>query len=196
MTNSTVATLPATTLQFRTYAIRTVSIGGVIWLYLPDVCAALRRTPEVAKTVDDLRFPQFTRRSHIDPTEGEVTVLSPIGVWYLTELIDRMGGQALAAWTRRQQADHCPEPTSDDPNVFLTILPDNCLPPRPARYSGRLSEWEALRYSAAGQKTIGRWPALYAPVFDAYRAAEAEVMARAGMTLSPSSAPRTAEAAR
>ncbi len=177
MTNTTAATHPAMTLQFRTYAIRTVSFDGVPWFYLQDICAALRRTPEVAKTVDDLRFPQFTRRSHLDPTEGGVTVLSPIGVWYLTELIDRMGGQALASWTRRQQKDLCPEPTANDPNVFLTMLPDNCLPPRPAKYSGRLNEWQELRFSPAGMKEVGRWPAHYAPVFDAVRAAEASAMA-------------------
>jgi len=192
MKNSTAATQPATTLHFRTYAIRTVSLDGVLWFYLPDVCAALRRSPEVAKVVDDLRFPQFARRPHQDATEGEVVCVSPIGVWYLTELIDRMGGQAFAAWTRRQQRDLFPEPAPNDPNVFLTMLPDNCLPPRPARYSGRLNEWQTLRFSPAGMKEIGRWPALFAPVLDAFRAAEAEVLARAGMA--PVSPSATAEA--
>jgi len=176
MTIPTAATQPVATLQFRTFAIRIAMLDGVPWFYLADLCAALRRTSEAAKTVDDLRFPQFARRSHQDPTVGEVTVISPIGAWFLTELIDRMGGQTLAAWTRREQQRLCPEPSPNDPNVFLTMLSDHCLPPRPARYSGRLNEWQELRFSPAGMKEMGRWPACYAPVLNAFRAAEARAM--------------------
>lgn len=196
MTISTAATQPATSLQFRTFIIRIAMLDGLPWFYLSDLCAALRRTPEVAKVVDDLCFPQFARRSHLDPSEGEITVLSPIGAWYLTELVDRMGGQALAAWTRREQKRLCPEPAPNDPNVFLTMLPDHCLPPRPAKYSGRLNEWQELRFSPAGMKEIGRWPALYAPVLDAYRAAEARIMSGAGLIERGPNTPTHAEGTR
>lgn len=182
MNVSTVDTQPAATLPFRTFAVRTAMLEGLPWFYLDDLCAALRRTPEAGKIVNDARFPQFARRSHRDPEAGEVTVISPIGTFYLTELIDRLGGQALAAWTRRQQQRLCPEPVPGDPNAFLTMLPDNCLPPRPGKYSGRLAEWDELRFSPAASKKIGRWPAYYAPVIEAFRGTNACALSNGGLT--------------
>ena len=196
MTISTAATQPVTPLQFRNVPIRIAMLDGLPWFYLSDLCTALRRTPEVAKVVDDLCFPQFARRSFLDPSEGDITVLSPIGAWYLTELVDRMGGQALAAWTRREQKRLCPDPAPNDCNVYLTMLPDHCLPPRPARYSGRLNEWQELRFSPAGMKEIGRWPAHYAPVLDAYRAAEVARLSRGGLNDRLSGIPANAEGSR
>lgn len=180
MTTPADLTGSAEPLRFRNRPIRHTMIDGVPWFYLADLCTALNRSSATARLAETRQFPDFARQSHVDETDGETLVLSAVGVWYLTELDDRLAGQALAAWARREARQLCPSPAPNDPNMFLTILPDRCLPPLPAKYTGWFNEWDDLRFTREGMDTIGRWPYYYAPVYASVREAENRIMERLG----------------
>lgn len=147
-------------LDFKGHPIRVLLVRKVPWFELSDVCDALRPHEDVDRLVYDPDFPAFAKipaQEDRDPNvHGEpqdVTLLSPVGVWYLTTLMDAPGkGQAIAAWAKRQAAQLCPDPAPGDPAVFLTILDVEGrkeLPPYPWKFTGRRSEFLALKDSNA-----------------------------------------------
>lgn len=149
-----------TTLNFKHKSIRVLPVNGVPWFALPDLADALGLTlQEADKVVNSPDFPAYGRlvadeSSEPDPqitTEpGPVTLLSPVAVWWITALTEPFSGQGVAAWARREAASMCPAPALGDPSLFLRVLPGPMLPPYPAKYSGRKSEWIDLRWSNQG----------------------------------------------
>lgn len=147
--------LPATpgdhalTLDFKGTPIRVHMHEGVPHFALADLCEALGRDHHAAARVANPRFPAHAKLTCLEETgDGafqDITMLTPVGVYFLTDLIDPVGGQKLAAWSRREAKRLCPDPRDNDPAMFLTLMPDRTLPPRPGKYSGRLSEWLNLR---------------------------------------------------
>lgn len=151
-----------TTLAYKGRSIRVLPVDGVPWFGLPDLADSLGLSLEEAdKLVHSPDFPAHARLGCLESPEpdpeittdpGPVTILSPVGVWWLTALMDDGGGsgQGLAAWSKREAARMCPAPTPGNPAVFLTLARDGMLPPYPWKYSGRRAEWIDLRWSNAG----------------------------------------------
>ncbi len=151
------------TLTFKNTPIRIAMIGKVPWFCASDIAEAMGWGPIQLAKLDDPKFPAFAKTTcseEADDRLQETVMLSGVGVWYLTDLINPAKGQALANWARRESVNLCPEPAENDPAMFLTLLPRGGLPPRPWPYSGRRAEWEALRWSdeyingARGQVTL------------------------------------------
>lgn len=140
------------TLTFKDHPIRIVMQDGVPWFSLNDICLAMNRNHYAAEQAYGRNFPEHARRTCSEETEeGELqdaTLLSPVGVWLFTHLIDAAKFQQLAAWARKEAKRLCPNPRENDPSMFLTLTPDGELPPYPMKYSGRKAEWLALRGSA------------------------------------------------
>lgn len=130
------------------HPIHSVQFDEVPFFSLADISMALGwnyRADLYAKADD---FPDHGRRivRPIDRPESPGAIyLSPVGVWRLTALLDPYGGQALAAWAKRETTRLIPEPRTGDPAVFLTLDEDGDLPPAPTKYSGRRAEWLALK---------------------------------------------------
>lgn len=149
-------------LAFKGRTLRAIPVNGVPWFGLPDLADALGISEEEAdKLVQSPDFPTHARLVCYESPEpdpeitsepGQVTIVSPVGVWWLTALMDDGGGkgQALAAWAKREGARLCPSPAKGDPAVFLTLARPGVRPPYPWKYSGRRSEWIDLRWSDAG----------------------------------------------
>jgi len=140
------------TLSFKDHPIRIVMQGGCPWFSLEDICTAMNRNHYAAQMAHGRNFPEHARRLCWEEDDNgerqEVTILSPVGVWYFTDLIDAGKFQALANWARKEALRLCPNPRDNDPAMVLTLLPGGVLPPRPMRYSGRQSQWLDLRQSA------------------------------------------------
>ncbi|MCW2349804.1 hypothetical protein [Sphingobium sp. B12D2B] len=137
-------------LTFNNCPIRVIMFDGVPWFVVPDLCAAMGVYPKFAAKVNNPAFPPSAKRTCSEVTEEglqDIVLVSPVGAWWLTALVDPARGQGLAAWTRREAQRLCPEPRPGDPAMFLTVGADGSLPPRPFRYSGRKAEWEDLRHS-------------------------------------------------
>jgi hypothetical protein len=139
-------------LTFRGHSIRIARAdSGVPWFALPDLCDALNRRMEYdAPRVAGPHFPSFARCTLKEETEEglqDITLLSPVGVFFLTALTEPWKGAALTNWARKEAQRLCPNPTPGDPAIFLTYMEDGDLPPCPTKYSGRRAEWNDLRYS-------------------------------------------------
>jgi hypothetical protein len=94
-------------------------------------------------------------------------MVTPVGAWRLTDVLDRYRAQPLAAWTKRTSRDLCPDAAPNDPAMFLVLEPDGSLPPAPTKYSGRLSEWRDLKDSDAYlEARYGLRPVAKKPVQD------------------------------
>jgi len=139
-------------LWFEKHPIRIVQRhDGVPYFAVPDLCAAMGRetcSQRVLDTIPDhAKFAgcQEEADSGLEP----ISMLTPVGAWWLTHNLDAYRGQKLAAWTRRVARDLCPNPAPDDPAMFLTVDAQGQLPPRPTKYTGRHTEWTDLRYSDA-----------------------------------------------
>lgn len=158
---------PEDTLYFKGHPIRILQVDGVPWFALPDLCDALGYCPSVISAADRQDFPAFAKGvcdeapdDSICGEPAEVAILSPVGVWWFTELTDATRGQAIASWAKREAARICPKPVEGDPAVFLRLLPDGSLPPYPCKFSGRKAEWIDLRHSDAyvfGSVARQRW---------------------------------------
>lgn len=138
------------TLWFQQHPVRYVQRDdGVPYFALPDLCAAMGRegcSSRVLATIPDhAKF--FGCAEETDHGSEPVTMLTPVGVWWLTHNLDAYRGQGLAAATRRKARELCPNARPSDPALFLTLDADGKLPPRPTRYTGRLGEWQDLRCS-------------------------------------------------
>ena len=143
-------------------AIVTFEDGGVPYFALDDLCDAIGWNKQVAAVkVDSYLFPDHGSRIAEEATEDgivNVTVLSPVGVFYLADIIDAARGQRLTAWAKREARKVCPNAAEGDPAMFLTLSPGRRRPPRPMPYSGWLAEWLALKdkSSAMGAHNPGR----------------------------------------
>ena len=138
-------------------------MNGVLHYALPDILDALGYTSAAATVLDSPAFPAHARRTGYEaydpevPGEpGEVVMLSPVGVLYLTQLTDALHGQGLAAWAAKTAREHCPSPPVDDKALTLTVQSDGLLPPYPTRYSGWRSQWIALKEANPGKGWAGR----------------------------------------
>lgn len=80
-----------------------------------------------------------------------VFALSPIGTWKLVEATDPYRCAKFAAWAKREAAQLAPDAPLTDPRMFLTLQADGMLPDMPGKYSGRRSEWYALKDSPEHQ---------------------------------------------
>lgn len=142
-------------LEFSGHPVRYLQVHKSPWFVLSDLQEAAGFDPEALEVVNRRAFPRFakcTATEAFDPeVPGEpvdVTMLSPIGVWYWSHLYDPGRGQAIAAWAKREAEAMHPTPAPFDPHRFLRVLevhgkPE--LPPYPLKHSGRKSEWIALR---------------------------------------------------
>lgn len=151
------------TLRYHRYPIRVLPVNGVLHYALPDILDALGYTSAAATVLDSPAFPAHARRTGYEaydpevPGEpGEVVMLSPVGVLYLTQLTDALHGQGLAAWAAKTAREHCPSPPVDDKALTLTVQSDGLLPPYPTRYSGWRSQWIALKEANPGKGWAGR----------------------------------------
>lgn len=143
---------PTDTLTYKNNPIRIVMIDGAPWFSLEDITLTLGYRPSVAAYVDRRAFPAFAKRECQEDTEDgmiDATIISPVGVWYFTNLTDARKGEKLAAWAKREAIRLCPDAAPDDRHVFLTLDPHGDLPPCPTKYSGRISEWLDLKDAAA-----------------------------------------------
>ncbi|HQS95999.1 MAG: hypothetical protein B7X90_08405 [Novosphingobium sp. 17-62-19] len=157
-------------LDYKGRSIRAIPVNGVPWFALPELAEALSLPQgEADKLVHSPDFPAHARLVCYESPEpdpevttepGPVTMLSPVGVWWLTALMDDEGssGQALAAWAKREAARLCPEPAPGDPAVFLRLARAGVRPPYPWKYSGRRAEWIELRWSDTGNLARGWTP--------------------------------------
>jgi len=134
------------------HSVRIVMQDGVPWYSLNDLCLAMNRNHYAAEMAYGRNFPEHARRICLEEDDNgemqDATLLSPVGVFFLTDLIAPAKGQDLAAWARREAQRLCPNPIENDPAMFLTLQPDGELPPYPMKYSGRRAEWLALKGSA------------------------------------------------
>jgi hypothetical protein len=137
--------------SYRDTPVRILMLDGLPWFALSDICQAAGYHPRAADAVDAKDFPKEAKRTISeeagDGSSRQVELLTSVGVWWLTALNNPGRGQGVAAWARREALKLCPEHAPKDPALFLTLKPDGELPPRPMRYSGRLAEWEELRFS-------------------------------------------------
>ena len=150
MTTPTATATQAQTLVFKEHPIRIVIVDGVPWFSLEDVTEALGYTHLSAKRAFHETFPKHARMECLEDTEeGQIstTVLSPVGVWHFTAILDAYRGQGLANWAKKEALRLHPNPEAKDPRFFLTLTADGQLPPTPAKYSGRLGEWRELKDS-------------------------------------------------
>ena len=85
-----------------------------------------------------------------------VFALSPIGAWKLVEANDPYRSAKFAAWAKREAAQLAPDAPLNDPRMFLTLQADGMLPEMPGKYSGRRSEWYALKESPEHQEAKQR----------------------------------------
>ena len=145
---------PEDTLYFKGHPIRILLVEGVPWFALPDLCDALGYWPSAMAAVDGSDFPACAKDvcdeepdDTIPGQPAEVVILSPVGVWWFTELTNATRGQAIASWAKRETTRLCPHAQPGDPAVFLRLLPDGSLPPYPCKYSGRKGEWINLKES-------------------------------------------------
>lgn len=145
-------------LEFKETPIRALKADGTLWFAARDIVAALGGTYaelDVAATSQDI--PDCCRSAGLEvpcadvPGEPDsaVPLLSPVGVWLWTHATNAPRGQGLAAWAKREAARLVPEAAKDDPRTYLTLGADGELPPYPMKYSGRKSEWIALKDSKA-----------------------------------------------
>lgn len=153
---------PGDTLKFFRHSIRVLPVRGVPWFALPDLCDALECHASGSAVVNRKDFPAWAKMvcgeepdRDIRGKPQDVTILSPVGVWWWTHLTDALRGQRLAAWAKATALEHCPEARKDDPAIFLQLQPDGSLPPYPCRYSSRRAEWIALKESVG---PAARWP--------------------------------------
>ncbi|WP_242153302.1 hypothetical protein [Sphingomonas sp. BAUL-RG-20F-R05-02] len=158
-----IETIPTSLLfEGKPIAIVTFEDGGVPYFALDDLCDAIGWSKEVAAAkVQSYLFPAHGKRIAQEATEDgivNVTVLSPVGVFYLADLIDAPKGQRLTAWAKREARKLCPNASESDPAMFLTLSPGRRRPPRPMRYSGWLAEWLVLKATtnALGAHNPGR----------------------------------------
>lgn len=143
------------TLDFKGHPVRYLQVYGSPWFALSDLQEAAGFDPEALEVVNRSDFPRFAKciaTEAFDPEvpgePGDVTMLSPVGVWYWSHLYDPGSGQAIAAWAKREAEAMHPTPVLFDPHRFLRVLEVNGkpeLPPYPLKHSGRKSEWCALR---------------------------------------------------
>jgi len=159
--NTTPATL--TTLFFREdKPVRTVTFepGGVPYFFLDDICEAAGWHAFSSGRVDSNYFPSFGKRTAEgvgeDGAPFAATVLSPTGVFYFTDLVDPGKGQRVAAWAKREARALCPDHPKNDPAMFLTLVWNDRLPPRPYKFSGYRSEWCALKDAHTRAVITGR----------------------------------------
>ena len=139
-------------LLFQSKSISIILYDGVPWFSLDDLCAAIGFTECAAERLQRRDFPDYAKRVVEEQTdEGwqPATVLSPIGVWLWGHMVDPGRSQGVAAWAKREALRLCPNPIPGDPAMCVSLMPDGELPPRPFKYSGRLSEWLDLRDSGA-----------------------------------------------
>ena len=143
-------------INYKTTPVRILMLDGSPWFASEDIADALG----LHHWAIDRQIPKLpahaVRECQEDTEEGltDAKLLSPIGVWLITHLIDPRRGAGVAAWARRTAADLVPNPTPKDPRLFLTPAANGAIPPRPDKYSGRLSEWRDLKDELAGVKTI------------------------------------------
>ncbi|UXC90516.1 hypothetical protein EGM87_16005 [Sphingobium sp. RSMS] len=150
MTTQPATATQAQTLMFKEHPIRIVIVDEVPWFSLEDVTEALGYTQLSAKRAFHSSFPEHARMECLEETgEGQkaTTVLSPVGVWHFTAILDAYRGQHLANWAKKEALRLHPNPMPKDPRFFLTLTAEGQLPPTPAKYSGRLGEWRELKDS-------------------------------------------------
>ena len=143
-------------INYKATPVRILMLDGSPWFASQDIADALG-LHQWAVDQQISRLPTHAVMECQEDTEEGLTdakLLSPIGVWLITHLIDPRRGAGVAAWAKRTAADLVPNPTPKDPRLFLTPAANGAIPPRPDKYSGRLSEWRDLKDELAGVKTI------------------------------------------
>jgi hypothetical protein len=112
-TEPATATQAQQTLLFKEYPIRIVMVDSVPWFSLEDVTEALGYTHLSTKRAFHETFPEHARMDCLEETEeGQITttVLSPVGVWHFTAILDAYRGQGLANWARKEALRLHPNP--------------------------------------------------------------------------------------
>lgn len=161
MTNLSVPKDPNQIREYKGHAVRVLILDGVPCFPPEDIGEALGYYPQ--PVADALRrLPAHALVPCLEDTEGglaDVELLTPIGVWLLTNFLDPRRNAGVAAWSRRVATELAPSSDPKDPRMFLTVSASGTLPPRPDKYSGRLAEWCVLRdspeYEEAQRAKIG-----------------------------------------
>ncbi|HEX7820949.1 MAG TPA: hypothetical protein VF463_10060 [Sphingobium sp.] len=126
--------------SFDNIPVRIVMQGAVPFFALADLCEALGLPPGSATAADNPDFPSHAKRTCWEEADDgsmqDATILSPVGVWWLTQFTGPHRGQKLAAWARREAKRIYPDPTPGDPAMFITLTADRKLPPMPYKFSG------------------------------------------------------------
>jgi len=143
-------------LYFKGRPVRSVALDGVPWFALEDICAAVDADLREMQAVHRTGFPEGAKTVAAElPSDGDTRappdrtlLLSPIGVFYWTNLTAPWERAGIAAWAKREALKAFPDAPPDNPHVFLTITPEG-LPDCPGKYSGRRAEYEDLRWSEA-----------------------------------------------
>ncbi|HUD91614.1 hypothetical protein [Sphingobium sp.] len=161
MSNLSVLKDPNLIREYKGHPVRVLILDGVPCFPPEDIGEALGYYPQaVAEVVS--RLPAHALMPCLEDTESgltDVELLTPIGVWLLTNILDPRRDAGVAAWSRRVATELAPTADPKDPRVFLTVSASGTLPPRPDKYSGRRAEWYVLRdspeYEEAQRAKIG-----------------------------------------
>lgn len=139
---------PPLTREYHGQPVRIFMCENAPWFEATAICAAMGIAPATVESFNRKALDTDIALHAFD--DAPVYVLSPIGAWKLGEDVDAYRCAKVSAWAKRQAAELVPEATPNDPRMFVTLTPDGRLPLRPAKYSGRLAEWDNLRCSPAG----------------------------------------------
>jgi hypothetical protein len=152
------------TIRFNRHPIRAILVNGVLHYAAPDLLDALGYSKAAMSVLDRPAFPAHAKvmcDEEEDPEvpgePEEVVTLSPVGVFYLTQLTDALHGQGLASWAHREARGRCPSPPEGDRALTLSVQPDGLLPPYPTHWSGWRSQWIALKEANPGKDWAGRY---------------------------------------
>lgn len=129
--------------------VRMVMLDGVPHFSAQDLAAAMQWSDTAIQAAHSLSHPPKGCRMVHEHAEGATgAYLSPVACWAWTHKVNPKEGQPVGAWTKRVAAQRCPNPRLGDPALFLTRDGDR-MPPMPYQFSGRRSEWFALKYGPA-----------------------------------------------
>jgi hypothetical protein len=137
------------TLHFDGTPVRIETVDGLTYYFLDDICSALGWSAFEARQATCRSFPPFGKLTlenvYDDCGPDRVTVLSPTGVFYFTNLVDAGRGQKITAWAKREARRLSPNHPKSDPAMFLKLVWGDKMPPRPYKFSGWRSEWYDLK---------------------------------------------------
>jgi hypothetical protein len=128
--------------------VRAVFTEGIPWFDAADICDLLKLPIEAIGRFDESALDTDLATFAFD--DRPTAVLSPIGVYKLSMDAPLPQGPQVSAWAKRVSCEIVLDPAQDDARMHLTLNPDGTLPRFPHKFSGRRSDFYALRYSPVG----------------------------------------------